>query len=388
MFNRKNLDTALYICRIKFPKYPANAFPLYMLVIYFQIQSKKRPFLPVPLPLNVFKLFLSKVTNQAHDVNNIDINNTILINKHFLSLMRLSKTCIISAVENKLNIKESKERIAYVFGANIPSKIVIMTELLYFNLGLNANGKLFVKNIRNNFPDDYVAAEVNLSLVNSRHDIINAVTDVLLQNFFKSPKILYVDDVFYINLQEYGPEFFYSNHKMNEIDKLYFKCNKTQGVNGTGNHKNSGSTITNSTSSNNYNNFYDSKSWNKKIFNKRGAIANNLGGNNSIHNNRFGCYCIIGETTLKQSANCQSFLPKFFIKDYKTSFQLNDLNQSEREDKIIYRCPMGLNKYMDDIENGIKPFLKKGKIFMRYYFYITHCLVSTLYPCQLTLYIF
>ncbi|KAF2904257.1 hypothetical protein ILUMI_01922 [Ignelater luminosus] len=234
---------------------------------------------------------IRKVIEDYHLTFCDDENNTILINKNY-SNGYFVKIIYRSCVKRIVYAVETSNH-----KVNNESAIV-MSDTLKHNLGNIEDVKLsFVQ------PNEiYFATEIDLSLVNTNYDISNAVIDAVIKNYFKTPKFVCRNDLIVINFQKYAPEFFYTSTKYRNVKYVYFKCNK--------------------------------------IISKHSKVNTFL--------------CMIGETTVKQSANVQSYIAPT-VKDM-CSFKEEDFYN------LISKCRDGLEDYKEEIERAVKPFLRKHKL--------------------------
>lgn len=177
-----------------------------------------------------------------------DINNTVIV--HPDTIYERDRILELTQKEDGVS------RIVFVMSAACCEKnYVYISHTLFHNaIKTDFDIKLYtpLKEIK-------VAEEIELSLVSSPHDINNALIDTVIQNYFKLPKIIYKNDLIQIEVKHFAPANFYTDLRANTINKIYFKCNKV-------------------------------------IVNKEETSE--------------GCFCVIGETAIRQAPNIQSFLPR------------------------------------------------------------------------------
>lgn len=303
ILNHKLSKTLLYACAIRFSKCNALTFPFYMFLIYVKLYYKNKKFNIKSVPYDLIK----QLATRNKDLLTTDINNTVIINASILKIKNINNIA-------KLQIYHDghiRAKIVFVVGLNINSNELLISDALYSNLKLNPNsGNILAKLQRINDKLKF-ASYADISLINTEHDIINAVTDELLKNYFKTPKIIQKYDLIQIKIKEYCPKFYYTHNKINEINFIYFKCNKIK-----------------------QDDNFDSLS----------------------------CYyCCSDETTLKQSANSQSYLiPQQYDICLKEIVYNKTINI---EQYLINTCPFGLQLYLKQIEDCMKPFLQNRKYF-------------------------
>lgn len=286
----KSVKVLIYVSFLRFPKYSPYFFPFCMLIIYNRIRKNQKLFNIVSVPSEIIR----KVIEGYHLTFCDDENNTILMNRnycngYFVKIIHGNyvKRIVYAAEANNLKVNNESA--------------IIMSDNLKHNLSNIEDIKLrFIQ------PNEiYFATEIDLSLINTNHDISNAIIDTAIKNYFKTPKFVCRNDLIVINFQKYAPEFFYTSSKYRNVKYVYFKCNK--------------------------------------------IISKNVKGNTFL--------CMIGETTVKQSANVQNYIASS-LKDMCGFYEENVYN-------LISKCPDGLENYMGEIERAVKPFLRRRKYYKR-----------------------
>lgn len=304
LFNHKLTKTLFYTCAIRYPKHNPLLFPFYMFLIYAQIRNKNQKFHLKSIPYKLMKELLSYKNDKV-----LDVNNTIIVNINVLQTITNRRWAkLLIQHENKL-----KSRIVYVIGLNnTKANELLLTETACFNLKLNQNnnnnvviyGRLQPFNNTVNY-----ASYVDISLINTEHDVINVVTDELLKNYFKTSRIVNKNDLIQIEVKDYCPKYYYTLNKINEIKYVYFKCNKIR-----------------------FDDDFDCD----------------------------GIYlCSSDKSTLKQSANTQSFLIPTEKSYYTNKIAWN--NEINVDKCTINICPFGLDDSLKLIEDCVKPFLDERK---------------------------
>lgn len=294
--------TILYVCNILFKRYPNYLFPLYMLIKYIHVQKSNKKYKIKAVPdefMNI--LFKHKIID-----NCCDTNNCIVLNKKMLKLVGLRNKSFLK-IRYKTN-KTIKERIAQIFYTNMDtnySESVSLSDTLLNNLGID-EVEQYIHLIYVKDPHLKVATEVDISLISVHNGINTAATDDILKRYFETPKILYMNDIIAINIQIYGAEYYYTNKQMNEMPTIYFKCNKII-----------------------------------------------LGQNDNADG---ACICVSDKTTLKQSADIQSFIPRRLSNLLLVTKEKRE-DIFEFDDTLIDMCPYGLSLYVNDVEKAIVPFL-------------------------------
>lgn len=271
-----------------YPKYHPIWFIIYMYLIYFRIAKRQLAYVLRSTPTKLIANILDK---RYFD----DINNTVVVNKE--NLYNNDKVLLLYAEGSNFY------RPVYVLGIeNCIKDEILLTDTLYHNLNLEESGTFQLLEFQENciqFADD-----LDISLINSSYDIPNAVTDAVLERFFKIPKIVKKGDVLEINIKYYAPEIFYRNRKINHVENIYFKINTVK---------------------------------------VKGDETDET------------CFSAIGHTEIKQSPNVQSYLPKRF---YKRCYFSNNEAEVLKE---VPLCPYGLRDHLEALEKSVRPFLTRSK---------------------------
>lgn len=301
LFDQKATKTLFYICAIKFPKFNVLSFPLYMFLIYVQLHYKNKAFRIRSIPDKLMRQLI--VDNRSEYP--IDVNNTIVLSVNTIRISNIGKLVKLLIY----NRSKWQSKLVHVLGLNTAdTNQVLCNDTLFFNLKLKeiANDVVLCKlqSIENiiNF-----ASYVDLSLINTEHDVVNAITDELLTNYFKTPKLIRKNDVIAIDVIDYCAKYHFTHNKINEIDAIYFKCNKIR-----------------------YEENYDCDAT---------------------------YFCCSSKTTLKQSANTQSY--RIPMEKAIGSKEINYDKSIDPDDYTINVCPFGLETYENELLNCMKPFLNE-----------------------------
>ncbi|KAF5299683.1 hypothetical protein FQA39_LY11478 [Lamprigera yunnana] len=280
-----------YICRVRFPQYPPYCFPFYMLILYNQIRKLNQKFKIVSVPSELIQKLIYLYGLPSSD----DCNNCIIVSERYLEECRVSYKFV-----------KVTNRFAYVIGANLKNdlQLLLVSDTFYFNLKQQSAHLKFVSSSL--IPS---INEINLSLINIHNDLSNGVVDTLIKNYFKTPKIVRVNDLISINFRRYAPQFYYTSIKYSGLKTVYFKCNK--------------------------------------LFFNQELVSCGL--------------CVLENTDIKQSPNVQGYIAPIL-----KSVVECDLHNCDNYDRwLIDRCPYGLKKYMEDLERSVRPFMKKNKVRLR-----------------------
>lgn len=284
--------TVFYTIKLLYPKYHPIWFILYMYLIYFRIAKRKLLYYLKPIPSKIIANILDKRYSD-------DINNTIIVNES--NIYKNDKVLLLYSEGSNFY------RPVYVLAnTNCAQDNVLLSDTLYHNLTNQYSCKATTQVSLLEYKEHCIefAEELDISVINSPYDISNAVTDTLLEKFFKIPKIVKIDDILEINIRYYAPDIFYRNSKINHVENIYLKVNyiKIKG-------------------------------------NKDDKV----------------CFCAVGQTEVKQSPNVQSYLPKRF---YKQCFISSDEDLAVNG---VPLCPYGLQEHLENLEKSVKPFFSKSK---------------------------
>lgn len=271
--------------KLLYPKYHPIWFLIYMHLIYYRIAKRQIAYILRPIPS---KLIAHILDHRYFD----DVNNTIVVNKK--NIYSKDKVLLLYAEGSNFY------RPLYVLGIeNLENDEILLSNTLYHNFSLELDRyRLFA------YQENFIqfADELDISLINSPFDVSNAVTDAVLEKFFKIPKIVKKGDVLEINIKYYAPDIFYRNSKINHVESIHFKINSVK-----------------------------------------------IKGDEKDET----CFSAIGQTEIKQSPNVQSYLPKKF---YKRCYFSRDGSLSE-----VPLCPYGLLGHLENLVKSARPFLTKRK---------------------------
>lgn len=287
----KDSKLLLFICKLKYPRYAPFIFPVYMLLKYIKIKKSGKKFQLRQVPQELIKQ-LSKSNAYA------DVNNCVIVDDGYW------KAILNEALYVRIK-SGGKSRVAQVVSGKVGDEEVLISDTLKFNLKMEIGSLAPVS-----FESIKIASQIYVSLVSSPHNLNALLTDTLLKNYFKCPKLVYKEDVISIRLQDYAPDHYYSNPKLNEAEWVYFRCNK----------------ITFS-------------------------YGDECPGGE-------GCLGVVGPTGLIQSADVQSSLPPRLQ-------SIRDRIEGNCTDNLLGLYPEGLSLYFRQLERAAKPFLKDNKLKLR-----------------------
>ncbi|KAK5640545.1 hypothetical protein RI129_011356 [Pyrocoelia pectoralis] len=278
---QKGAPLLCFVSGLRFPKYPSYFFPIYMIYRYNFVWKRKKSFKLIPLPYEAIESLVNEYGSSFND----DIDNVVIIAKSFLDNLSITENCV------RIDTKP-----AHVIGADIPDEIVYISDTLSHNRHVDTAKFTYTSTTQ-----IQQAHEVDLSLISTCFDLSTGLVDRLVKNYFRSPKLVCVNDLISISFKKYAPDYYYTkNSKWHGLKFVYLKCNRL--------------TV------------------NDKLID-------------------YG-FCILGETAIKQSANVQSFIPpilKVFVD----------------EKSCIDECPYGLKLYVDKLTRAVRPFLKSYTIKLR-----------------------
>ncbi|KAJ8936011.1 hypothetical protein NQ318_000669 [Aromia moschata] len=281
----------IYITKIIYPKYNPFWFLFYMYIVYFRLIKRTLYYTLRPVQ-DTFILTHLKANPSCF----CDINNTVLVNEH--NLYQYDKLLKVFCP------KTNGYRNVIVAPSLFCSKDVIMvSHTCYFNLissGLTSSLKL------TNFHEHLLrfADEIDISLIQSPHDINNSVIDSIIGSYFKVPKLIKKGDIIEINVKCFAKDIYFLNNKLTGLESVYFKC--------------------------------------KKVLIKNEEVTED-------------CFCVIGETAIRQSVNIQSYVPQKRSKVVINWYESSNF-------KEVPLCPYGLQIYLDQITKSVRPFTKIRKL--------------------------
>ncbi|XP_074026462.1 peroxisomal biogenesis factor 6 isoform X3 [Leptinotarsa decemlineata] len=275
--------------RTIYPKYHPFWFIFYMYILYYRIVKRKIKYKLKSVSDEVIRHFI-KSNNNFNDVNNI-----VIVQKE--NVYKSDKILRLFSEENRCS------RYVHVVPATEgnDTETLLVADDLYYNLE-NSGFRFPLRLLNIHCSNVTFADEINISLINSPFDINNSVIDSILERYFKTPKLINKEDIISIDVKYFASDLYFLNSKLKNVHNIYFKCNSVK-----------------------YRNVDIDKS----------------------------CYCVIGETAVKQSNNIQSFLPK-----KSTKF----VGQEGGVIKEIPTCPYGLSDHLENMQVALRPFLRKRKV--------------------------
>ncbi|XP_031356547.1 peroxisome assembly factor 2 [Photinus pyralis] len=234
-------------------------------------------------------------------IERLIIRDGATFNDDINNTLVLSKTYLQSlAIGEDVVVINTKP--AHLVGASgIPEDRAYISDTLHHNRRVNSTTLAYTTLSR--LPK---ADEVDLSAISTCHDLGSALVDSLVTNYFRSLKIACVGDVISVELERYAPEFRYTNGKLHGLRFVHFRCNR--------------------------------------------LLVGEVG-------REFGVV-VLGETSIKQSANVQSFLPAVISRTVT-------FDPADCERWSIDCCPYGLRVYSDRVVKAVRPFLKSNAIKLR-----------------------
>lgn len=331
------LKILLYVCKLRFFKYPSHYFPCYFLVklflkLNFDFRTRKLDFLLVPIPNYYFdflledhliksehsiflnpKIFSYYIYKEEVNFLNVSISSrtkkckqaseTEKVIKNVLSKGAIQK----SQSSTKLNGESNKMSALYqVFPLkDVPINKIFIKENAFYNLiekyKLNDSGDL--KNVFVNLQMlqsaqtvPQIVTKANIFLITSPYELSNALVDSVLVEYFRKPQFLYRNHTYLVNLNEATlGSFLFSEHFQifSQVKRIFFKCVHLESE--------------------------------SNPFEMCGVVMKNL-------------------TNLHQTTSIKYFVPKqlldphFFIKNY----------------------PLGLEKYFLDLKSSLEAFMKSS----------------------------
>lgn len=251
-----NLKTLLFVCKLRFPKYPPYYFPVYLILKFlqefdFKFNTRKLHFQLRSIPNKYFD-FLS----QDHEIQS---DHTIFINPkvfdyyiyqkdvNFINVM-LSDTTKMSnklshaekVVKNILNSPENKNKdnktqtIFQVFPlADVPINKVFIKENSFWNFidkfKLTTANEIYVNMsmLAQNQKLPAISSKANIFLIKQPYDVPSAFIDDVLREYFRKPRLLYRNHTYRVELteNELGNFIFCENFQLiAKLKQIFFKC--------------------------------------------------------------------------------------------------------------------------------------------------------------------
>lgn len=286
-----------YVSYLLHPKHPPYYLPAYMYFVYLQLKKLQSYFDAIPCPIALIQHYLDRNTEKS-----IDVNNTVIISDK--SSTKLDDNSFNLGFINS-NADETFRIVHVLKISNIEGNDMLMSENLYHNINkTKISNKMRLTSIDLKYIK--IAKEAEVALINTQYEINNEIVDILLKNYFQTPRLLYKHDVFSINVNLYSPELACSSFQLLNIKELHFRCRKVS--------------------------------------------------TEQINDSLSGLFCINGETTMLQTPNVRCYLPLSIFKlcgvDYLSS-------SVKYENHLISKCPYGLESYVKNIEKAVMPFIPK-----------------------------
>lgn len=263
----KYLKVLLYVCRLRFKRYPSHYFPVYIILkiighVRYQSSIRKLNYKLIPVP-NLYFDFLC-TNNKIKSEHSIFVNQSVFsnyiyqkevnfVNVSLSAQMKeiqkptksekvmqnvLSKSATTSFAENPGSGANKQTALYQVFGLkNVPINKILIKENAFHNFvdkhKLASNGSisevlvnLHILNSAQPLPA--VITKANIFLINTPYDLPSPVIDAILANYFSRPQFLYRNHTYVIHLNEdtLGSILFCDHfHIFSQLPKLYFKVN-------------------------------------------------------------------------------------------------------------------------------------------------------------------
>jgi peroxin-6 len=212
------LRTLLFVCRLRYPHYPAFYFPVYLIVKFlqefdFKFNTRKLNFQLVPVPNRYFD-FLAR----DHDIQSdhtIFINRRVFdyyiyqkdvnfINMHLSEISRRSTMShaerVIKEVVESSKAADANMNLYQVFPLdNLPINKVLVKENSFWNFvdkhkvveEGSAQVIVNLSMLQGGQKIPAIATKCNVFLINSAYEVPNAFVDDVLREYFRRPRLLY-----------------------------------------------------------------------------------------------------------------------------------------------------------------------------------------------------
>lgn len=249
------IKTLVYVCKLRFPKYPPFYFPIYLILkfleeIDFNYSTRKLNFQLCAIPNKYFD-FLCR----DHDIQS---EHTIFINRsvfdyyiyqkdvNFINVLLSDATkkskklsCAERVVKDILNspensTKENKSLTLYqVFPLNMPINKIFIKENSFWNFidkyKLSSDHEIYVNMsmLAQNQKLPPISTKANIFLISSPYEVPSPFTDDILKEYFRKPRLLYRNHTYSIELteEELGNFIFCENFQLiSKLKRIFFKC--------------------------------------------------------------------------------------------------------------------------------------------------------------------
>lgn len=232
IIGQKYIEQILFISKLLYPKYPSYFFPIF-LYIEFVKKLKFENMIP-----DKNQLALKAIPNKLYDVL---ISDEVIKSEH---IAFVSKSIYENYVDDQFNYlylklhnvssvdkKLDQQLIKLQCWENIDPNTIFIKENFYENFkDLNnlktdiVYGSLRQMPTSSSFPK--IATKASISIIKLSYELSNEYLDHVISKYFESPRLLYRNYIYEINLDEQilGTYHFSKNHQIStQLNRIHFK---------------------------------------------------------------------------------------------------------------------------------------------------------------------
>lgn len=255
---QKCVQTLLYTCKLRFPRYPASYFPLYTFMEYMKrfrrIASKRNRFKVRPMPDHLFDKLLANSQSGGEETIYSDhavfVSDRIykkLVTQDSLNWVQLTLLVSSSSADGDSTMDmvrgthNPKLLVPLIRVKNCQAASVFMKETIFENFLIKLTlpgyraldcelAKFDLK--ENEVPELITSASV--MVVNHPYDLPNDLLDHILRCYFTRPRYLFTNFTYAIHLNEalIGNHFFSRYHQLfTNLRTLHIRCLKLESKN-------------------------------------------------------------------------------------------------------------------------------------------------------------
>lgn len=244
----------LYVCKLRYAKYPSFYFPVYLIAKFvqefeFKFQIRQLNFQLRPIPNRYFDflcrnheiqsdhtIFINQKVFDYYiyqkDVNFLNVTVSDATRKNLSTAEKVVKR--ITNLSENANKSNKNLAVYQVFPLDgIPINKVFMKENCFWNFidkfKLSSDREVFVNMsmLAQTQKLPVISTKANIFLVNSPYDVSSSFIDDVMSEYFKKPRLLYRNHTYRLELneEELGNFIFCENFQLiTKLNRLYFKC--------------------------------------------------------------------------------------------------------------------------------------------------------------------
>lgn len=250
------IKTLLYVCKLRYGRYPAYYFPIYLIIKFlqdfdFKFTTRRLHFELRSIPNNYFNflcrdheiksdhtIFINPKVFDYYiyqkDVNfiNVMLSDTTKKSKKLSQAEKVVKE-ILNSPENR-NKDNKAQMLFQVFPLQgVPINKVFIKENSYWNFldkfKLTTDHEVFINMsmLAQNQKLPTISTKANVFLINPPYDVPSTFIDDVLKEYFRKPRLLYRNHTYRLELteSELGNFIFCDNFNLiAKLKKIFFKC--------------------------------------------------------------------------------------------------------------------------------------------------------------------